>query len=89
MDEKIIAMLEARLRTLNSRGEDVLRDEMHLRTVAYMLGDVLLPMCCMVCNIAKLEQLLAGTTLCKENEDLRSRLARLIYDYLACCKGLG
>lgn len=89
MDEKIIAMLEARLKTLNSRGEDVLKDEMHFRTVAYMLGDVLLPMCCMVCNIPKLEQLLAGTTLCRDNQNLRSQLARLIYDYLARCKGLG
>ena len=89
MDERITAMLEARLRTLNNSAEEVLRDEMNLRTVAYMLGDTLLPMCCMVCNVRHLERLLAGTELCKNNEVLRSKLAKLIYDYLARCKGLG
>lgn len=89
MDERITAMLEARLRTLNNSAEEVLRDEMNLRTVAYMLGDTLLPMCCMVCNVQHLERLLAGTELCKNNEVLRSKLAKLIYDYLARCKGLG
>lgn len=89
MDEKITAMLEARLRTLNNSAEEVLREEMNLRTVAYMLGDTLLPMCCMVCNVRHLERLLAGTELCKNNEVLRSKLAKLIYDYLARCKGLG
>lgn len=89
MDERIIAMLEARLSTLNNSAEEVLQDEMHLRTVAYMLGDTLLPMCCMVCNVQHLERLLAGTELCKNNETLRGNLAKLIYDYLARCKGLG
>ena len=89
MDEKIVAMLEKSLKTMNNTAEDVLQDETHLRTVAYMLGDTLLPMCCMVCNVQHLERLLVGTELCKRNEALRGKLAKLIYDYLARCKGLG
>ncbi len=89
MDERIVAMLEKRLGTMDSTAEEVLQDEMNLRTVAYILGDTLLPMCCMVCNVRHLERLLAGTELCRNNEVLRSKLAKLIYDYLARCKGLG
>lgn len=88
MDEKIAKMLDVRTAVFGVESMVLLQDEMHLRSVVYMLGDVLLPMCCMVCNVEHLQKILALTKLCANNKDLTSKLAKLIYDYLARCNGL-
>ncbi len=88
MDKKIAEMLDVKTAVFVAEGKQLLQDEMNLRTVAYMLGDVLLPMCCMVCNTGHLERILSMTKLCADNAALQKKLAKLIYDYLAQCNGL-
>lgn len=67
----------------------LLEDEMSLRSVAYIIGEILQPCCCMLCNKRRLEELLSQTKVCAGNEALISRLAVLVYDDLARCNGLG
>lgn len=87
--EKQLVLLADRRTAVFAGKSDLLQDEMNLRTVAYMLGDVFLPMCCMLCNMGKLSRLLGHTRLCTGNAELTGKLAKLIYDYMAQCKGLG
>ena len=89
MDGQIVEMINRRTAAMVSNRDALLDNEMNLRAVAYMIGDLLLPMCCMICNMSKLAGILRTTDLCKGNEELAGKLAKLIYDYLAQCKGLG
>lgn len=67
----------------------ILEDEMSLRSMAYIISEILQPCCCMLCNKQRLEELLANTMACAGNEELIRRLAVLVYDDLARCNGLG
>jgi len=89
MWDSIAGMIDRRTAVMLGQRDTLLSDEMNLRAVAYMIGDLLLPMCCMVCNVQKLSGILRQTKLCQEDEALTAKLAKLIYDYLARCKGLG
>lgn len=88
MEKQMVLLADRRTAVFVGKTE-LLQDEMSLRTVAYLLGDVMLPMCCMLCNLSKLEKLLEHTKLCSSEPLLTKKLAKLIYDYLARCKGLG
>ena len=90
--EKQLAMaLDKRLAVFAAKAanKELLHDEMSLRAAAYMAGEIIMPCCCLLCNKAKLEALLAQTKLCADNAELRQKLAALIYDDLARCNGLG
>ena len=67
----------------------IVEDEMSLRSMAYIISEILQPCCCMLCNKQRLEELLANTMACAGNEELIRRLAVLVYDDLARCNGLG
>lgn len=89
MFDAVVKMIDQRTAVMAINKDKILEDEMNLRAVAYMIGDLVLPMCCMLCNMDKLQELLSKTVLCKDNMELTRKLAKLIYDYLARCKGLG
>lgn len=89
MLDSIVQMIDRRTAAMVANRSSLLDEEMNLRAVAYMIGDLLLPMCCMVCNVSKLKDILIRTDLCSGNPALAENLAKLIYDYLARCKGLG
>jgi len=89
MFDAVVKMIDQRTAVMAINKDKILEDEMNLRAVAYMIGDLVLPMCCMLCNVEKLQELLSKTVLCKDNMELTRKLAKLIYDYLARCKGLG
>lgn len=89
MYDAIVEMIDQRTKVMTINRDKILADEMNLRTVAYMIGDMILPMCCMLCNVNKLQEILEKTVLCKDNIELAHKLAKLVYDYLARCNGLG
>ena len=91
MEKQLARALDQRLAVFMAKAADgsLLRDEMSLRAAAYMASEIIMPCCCMLCNKAKLEELLSQTSLCAENQELTQRLAALVYDDLARCNGLG
>lgn len=91
LEKQLARALDVRLAVFAEKAADgsLLHDEMSLRAAAYMASEIILPCCCMLCNKAKLEALLAQTKLCAENAELTQRLAALVYDDLARCNGLG
>ena len=72
-----------------AKDKSLLHDEMSLRAAALVASEIIMPCCCLLCNKAKLENLLAQTKLCANNAELTQRLAALVYDDLARCNGLG
>ena len=91
LEKQLARALDQRLAVFMAKAADgsLLRDEMSLRAAAYMASEIIMPCCCMLCNKAKLEELLSKTRLCAENQELTQRLAALVYDDLARCNGLG
>ena len=91
LEKQLARALDQRLAVFMAKAADgsLLRDEMSLRAAAYMASEIIMPCCCMLCNKAKLEELLSQTSLCAENQELTQRLAALVYDDLARCNGLG
>ena len=91
LEKQLARALDVRLAVFAAKAADgsLLHDEMSLRAAAYMASEIILPCCCMLCNKAKLEALLAQTKLCAENAELTQRLSALVYDDLARCNGLG
>lgn len=67
----------------------ILQDEMQLRTVAYLISEIVQPCCCMLCNKAKLEEMLTLTQCCAKQPKVVITLAELVYNDLARCNGLG
>ena len=67
----------------------ILQDEMQLRTVAYLISEIVQPCCCMICNKAKLEEMLTLTQCCAKQPEVVVALAELVYNDLARCNGLG
>lgn len=63
--------------------------ETELRMAAYMISELVRPCCCMVCNKAKLQEIIAAAGFCGGNTAVERRLAQLVYDDLARCNGLG
>ena len=91
LKKQLARALDQRLAVFMAKAAEgsLLRDEMSLRAAAYMASEIIMPCCCMLCNKAKLEELLSKTRLCAENQELTQRLAALVYDDLARCNGLG
>ena len=91
LEKQLARALDIRLAVFASKAASgsLLQDEMSLRAAAYMASEIIMPCCCLLCNKAKLEALLAQTQLCADNAELRQKLAVLIYDDLARCNGLG
>lgn len=91
LEKQLARALDQRLAVFMAKAAEgsLLRDEMSLRAAAYMASEIIMPCCCMLCNKAKLEELLSQTRLCAENQALMQRLAALVYDDLARCNGLG
>lgn len=83
--------IDKRLLVFNERIKDgsILQNEMQLRTVAYMISEIVQPCCCMLCNKDKLKLMLEQTTTCNGQPELIEKLAGLVYDDLARCNGLG
>jgi len=71
------------------QNEEILQEEMQLRTAAYMISELVQPCCCMLCNKENLKTLLERTAVCQGKAKVIEKLAGLIYDDLARCNGLG
>lgn len=91
LERQLALAIDRRLAVFQQQAESgaLLKDEMSLRSAAFMISELVLPCCCMLCNKTKLEQLLAETKLCAKDQALRAKLAELVYDDLARCNGLG
>lgn len=91
LEKQLVLALDKRLAVFVAKAADgsLLRDEMLLRSVAYIVSDIVMLCCCSLCNKKKLEELLTKTYLCKDRSELAQRLAALVYDDLARCNGLG
>ena len=91
LEKQLARALDRRLSVFNGKAADgsLLQDEMSLRAAAYMASEIIQPCCCMLCNKAKLMQLLEQTSLCAGRTELTQRMAELIYTDLARCNGLG
>ena len=92
--EKQLALAAARrLGVFKERAADgsllLPQYETELRTAAYLLSELVRPCCCMVCNKAKLQNIIAAAGICGGNTAVMERLAQLVYDDLARCNGLG
>lgn len=88
LERHLIASINRRWSVLTS-VDDILNNEMLLRTVASMAVDIILPCCCMLCNKDKLRLILSKTNLCCNHDELTEKLVVLVYDDLAKCNGLG
>lgn len=91
LEKQLARALDVRLAVFMHKAKDksLLHDEMSLRAAALVASEIIMPCCCLLCNKAKLENLLAQTKLCANNAELTQRLAALVYDDLARCNGLG
>lgn len=89
LDKQLVRALDLRLAVFQPKADNLLNDEMQLRAAAYLISEILLPCCCMLCNKQKLEALLSKTKLCNGSSALAAKLAVLVYDDLARCNGLG
>lgn len=91
LEKQLVLALDKLLAVFAAKAADgsLLKDEMLLRSVAYIVSDIIMPCCCSLCNKKKVEELLAKTYLCKDRSELAQRLAVLVYDDLARCNGLG
>lgn len=91
LERRLAQALDSRLAVFLPRAEDgsLLSDELALRSVAYLAGEIILPCCCLLCNKDRLTRLWERTALCSGRPQLTARLAVLVYDYLARCNGLG
>lgn len=90
MEKQLVLAIDRRLAVFGPKAAaGILDDEMSLRSMAYIISELLQPCCCMLCNKQRLEELLAMTKVCEGSEELIRRLAVLVYDDLARCNGLG
>lgn len=91
LEKQLAKAIDKRLAVFTAKTGDgsLLADEMSLRAAAYMVSELVLPCCCMLCSKTKLAELLAQTDLCGGRPELTERLAALVYDDLARCNGLG
>lgn len=70
-------------------GGSLLDSEMELNAAASLISDIVMPCCCMMCSTDRLEAMLRHTDLCRSSPELAVRLAKMVYDDLARCNGLG
>lgn len=91
LEKQLALAIDRRLAVFKTKAElgAVLEDEMSLRSMAYIISEILQPCCCMLCNKKRIEELLLKTESCCGNEELIRKLAVLVYDDLARCNGLG
>lgn len=91
MEKQLALAIDRRLAVFSPKAAagTLLDDEMSLRSMAYIISELVQPCCCMLCNKQRLEELLDMTKACGGNEELIRRLAVLVYDDLARCNGLG
>lgn len=91
LEKQLALAIDKRLAVFGPKAAagDLLDDEMSLRSMAYIISELLQPCCCMLCNKQRLEELLSQTKACAGQEELVRRLAVLVYDDLARCNGLG
>lgn len=90
MEKQLALAIDRRLAVFGPKAAaGILDDEMSLRSMAYIISELLQPCCCMLCNKQRLEELLAMTKACEGSEELIRRLAVLVYDDLDRCNGLG
>lgn len=91
LERQLIRAVDMRLGVFAVKAGDgsLLSDETQLRAAAYLISEIMLPCCCMMCNKDKLRSLLVRTRLCEGQKALAEKLAVLVYDDLARCNGLG
>lgn len=91
LEKQLALAIDKRIAVFSSRIADgsILQDEMQLRTVAYLISEIVQPCCCMLCNKAKLQKMLALTQCCAKQPEVTTALAELVYNDLARCNGLG
>ena len=92
LEKQLALAIDKRIAVFSSRIADgsILQDEMQLRTVAYLISEIVQPCCCMMCNKEKLKSMLSLTTSFSESSAIvLETLSELIYNDLARCNGLG
>ncbi len=89
MEKQLVQAIDRRLAVFVPHGENLAEDEMQLRAAAYLISEIMLPCCCMMCNKQKLLNLLRQTKLAERENVPLEKLAALVYDDLARCNGLG
>lgn len=91
LEKQLARAVDMRLAVFAAKVQDgsLLQDEMQMRAAAYLISEIMLPCCCMMCNKEKLTALLSGTRLCAGQPAAAAKLAALVYDDLARCNGLG
>ena len=87
----LVLTLDKRLAvfTAKASSSDFFNDETSLRTAAYMISEIIMPCCCMLCNKAKLTEILKQTKLCHGQPILTKTIVDLVYNDLARYNGLG
>ncbi len=91
LEKQLALAVDRRLQVFAGQAASgaLLGNDMELRAAACLISDIVMPCCCMMCSIARLESMLRQTSLCQGSPELAARLARLVYDDLARCNGLG
>ena len=91
LEKQLALAIDRRLAVFAGKVRDgsLFDGEMQLRSVAYLISEIMLPCCCMMSNKARLQEVLGATQVFAGNEALVEKLAVLVYDDLARCNGLG
>lgn len=91
LEKHLAQSIDKRIAVFKGHIQDgsILKDEMQLRTVAYLISEIVQPCCCMLCNKEKLQAMLELTVSCAGKPEVIEKLAGLVYDDLARCNGLG
>ncbi len=91
IEKQLALVLTRRLAVFKDSIQEgsLLKDEIQLQAVVYIISELLLPCCCMLTNKAKLQSLLEAVPLFEGQPELINKLVLLVYADLARCNGLG
>ena len=91
LEKQLALAIDRRLAVLAGKVRDgsLLADEMQLRSAGFLIGEIMLPCCCMMSNKVRLQEVLGATEIFAGHTELIEKLATLVYDDLARCNGLG
>lgn len=91
LEKQLALAIDRRLAVFAGKVRDgsLLADEMQLRSAGFLIGEIMLPCCCMMSNKVRLQEVLGATEIFAGHTELIEKLATLVYDDLARCNGLG
>lgn len=91
LNRQLARALDQRLAVFKAciADQSILKNDMERHSAVFMITEILRPCCCMVCNVAKLESILASTKVFSGQQEVIIVLAKDIYNELARMNGLG